>query len=135
MGKHGLLDGPLAKESICVMAGYYQFFREILMAFELGGSFILLCDSRSPTFVYKNRNISRGLMPFLLSLIPDHLHPKIKVLYIQGVVAAIRETGRHDWIGEFEKKIKSEINKETLDEATRIIMNNIGEQCNKTYDY
>jgi len=104
MEKYGLLDGLLAKESICVMAGYYQFFRETLMAFELGGSFILLCDSRSPTFVYKNRNISRGLMPFLLSLIPDHLHPNIKVLYIQEVVAAISETGQHDWIGEFEKK-------------------------------
>jgi len=104
MEKHGLLNGPLTKESICVMAGYYQFFREVLMSFELGGSFILLCDSRSPTFAYKDRNTNRGLIPFLLSLIPNHLHSKIKVLYIQQVVEAIRETGRHRWMEEFEKK-------------------------------
>ena len=104
MEKHNLLDGPLAKESICVMAGYYQFFREVLMALEFGGSFVLLCDSRSPTFAYKDRNTSRGLMNFLLSLIPEHLHSKIKVLYIQEVVEAIQKTGRHEWVDEFEKK-------------------------------
>jgi hypothetical protein len=43
-------------------------------------------------------------MPFLLSLTPDHLHAKVKILYIQEVVNAIRETGNHEWIGEFEKK-------------------------------
>ena len=26
MGKHGFLDGPLAKDSVCIMASYYQFF-------------------------------------------------------------------------------------------------------------
>lgn len=104
MKKHGLLKGPLAKESICIMAGYYQFFREVLMALELGDVFILLCDSRSPTFAYKDRDTNRGLIPFLLSLIPQHLHPKVKILYIHEVVEEIRETGRHEWIGEFEKK-------------------------------
>ncbi|MBL6983852.1 MAG: hypothetical protein ISR58_21925 [Anaerolineales bacterium] len=104
MKKHGLINGPLAKESTCIMAGYYQFFREVLMTLELGGVFVLLCDSRSPTFVYQDRSSSRGLMPFLLSLIPGHLHSKIKILYIQEVVEAIRESGRHVWIGEFEKK-------------------------------
>lgn len=104
MKKHGLLEGPLADESTCIMAGYYQFFREVLMALALGGFFILLCDSRSPTFAYKNRNVSRGLMPFLLSLVPDDLHPKIKILYIQEVIEAIRESGQHEWVWEFEKK-------------------------------
>ncbi len=104
MKKYSLLDGLLAKESTCIMAGYYQFFREVLMALELGGIFILLCDSRSPTFAYQARNVHRGLMPFLISLIPSHLHSKIKVLYIQEVVMAIKETDRHEWVGEFEKK-------------------------------
>jgi len=104
MERHGFLDGPLARESTCIMAGYYQFFREILMALEFGGVFALLCDSRSPTFAYQDRNTSRGLMPFLLSLIPGHLHSKIKILYIQEVVRAVKETGQHEWIGEFEKK-------------------------------
>ncbi len=104
MKKHGLLEGPLSDESACIMAGYYQFFREVLMAMELGGVFILLCDLRSPTFAYEDRDTNRGLIPFLLSLIPHHLHPKVKILYIQEVVEAIRETGRHEWICEFEKK-------------------------------
>jgi len=104
MKKQGLLDGPLADEATCIMAGYYQFFREVLMALELGGAFVLLCDSRSPTFAFQDRNASRGLMPFLLSLIPGHIHSKIKVLYIQEVVGAIREMVRHDWVGEFERK-------------------------------
>ena len=104
MEKHGLLDEPLAKEATCIMAGYYQFFREVLMSIEMRGVFVLLCDSRSPTFAYQDRSASRGLMPFLLSLIPGHLHSKIKLLYIQELVDAIRESGRHEWVGEFEIK-------------------------------
>lgn len=104
MKKHGLLEGPLSDESACIMAGYYQFFREVLMALEFSGVFILLCDLRSPTFTYKDRDTNRGLIQFLLSLIPHYLHTKVKILYIQEVVEAIRETGRHEWISEFEKK-------------------------------
>ena len=104
MKKHGFLEGPLAKESTCIMPGYYQFFREVLMALELGGVFVLLCDSRSPTFAYKSKDTNRGLFPFLLSLVPERLHPKIKIIYIQEVVDAIRESGRHEWISEFEMK-------------------------------
>lgn len=104
MERHGLLDGPLSADSVCILAGYYQFFRELLMALELGGDFVLLCDARSPAFVYQDRNASRGLLPFLLSLIPEHLNSKVKVLYIQELVEAIRKTGRHKWIGEFERK-------------------------------
>lgn len=104
MKKHGLLEGPLAKETLCIMPGYYQFFREFLMALEFGGAFVLLCDSRSPTFSYGIRDAQRGIFPFLLSLVPEHLHPKIKIVYFQEVVDAIRETGNHEWIGEFEVK-------------------------------
>ena len=85
-------------------ACYKQFFREFLMALELGDAFVLLCDSRSPTFSFKTRDAQRGLFPFLLSLVPEHLHPKVKILYIQEVVEAIRGSGRHEWIGEFETK-------------------------------
>ena len=43
-------------------------------------------------------------MPFLLSVLPEHLHTKVKVLYIQELVEAIRATGRHEWIDAFALK-------------------------------
>jgi hypothetical protein len=52
------------------MASYYLFFREVLMVLELDGAFVLICDRRSPTFTYRDADAKRGLMPFLLSLIP-----------------------------------------------------------------
>ena len=86
------------------MAGYYQFFREFLMALESGGYFVLICDSRSPTFAYHNREITRGLIPFLLSIIPEELHERFRVLYIQEILDEIWATDRHEWVNDFEKK-------------------------------
>ncbi len=50
------------------------------------------------------RGAIRGLMPFLLSLNPPAAHARIHVVYIQDVVSAIRESVRHEWLGEFERK-------------------------------
>lgn len=94
----------LLEDSICIMTSYYQFFREALMALELGGDFVLLCDRRSPTFAYGDTNTERGMMPFLLSLLPDSAIERIAVITIQDVVEAIRATGRHEWVSEFEAK-------------------------------
>ena len=58
----------------------------------------------------RDRDVERGLMPFLLLLIPAAARARIKVLYIQDVVTAIRESGRHEWIGEFERKYGLEEN-------------------------
>jgi len=66
------------------------------MALELGGAFVLICDRRSPTFTYRDGGAERGLMPFLLSLIPTAASARIKVLYIQDVVSAILESGRYE---------------------------------------
>ncbi len=62
MEKHGFLNGPLGQNATCVMTTYYQFFREVLMAFELGGDFVLLCDRRSPTFTYGGNDAQRGIV-------------------------------------------------------------------------
>ena len=62
MEKHGFLNGPLGQNATCVMTTYYQFFREVLMAFELGGDFVLLCDRRSPTFTYGGNDAQRGII-------------------------------------------------------------------------
>jgi hypothetical protein len=104
MEKHGFLNGPLGQNATCIMTTYYQFFREILMAFELGGIFVLLCDRRSPTFAYGDNDAQRGIMTFLMSLLPESARERIAVVTIQDVVEAIRTIGRHEWIGEFEKK-------------------------------
>ena len=103
--KHGFLQGALANNATCILAAYYQFFREVLFAIEKQGCFILLCDERNPTFVARVDEQVRGLYPFLLSFVPDGLKAKVKAITIQQVVVAIKSTSRHgDWIAEFERK-------------------------------
>ena len=63
-----------------------------------------VCDSRSPTFAYGNGDMERGMTPFLLSLLPDEATKHIAVVTIQDVAEAIRASGRHEWINEFEAK-------------------------------
>ena len=60
MDKHKFLDGPLAEDSTCIMTSYYQFFREALMALELGGDFVMLCDAahRPSLMVMMTQNVA-----------------------------------------------------------------------------
>ena len=76
----------------------------MLLAFKLEGSFVLLCDRRSPAFAYGDGDAQRGLFPFLASLLPQPARDRVKLVAIQDIVSAIRKTKRHEWIGEFEKK-------------------------------
>jgi POLQ-like helicase len=102
--KHGFLSGIIGQNATCILATYYQFFREVIFALELGGSFVLLSDERSPTFGCDGPQGKRGLMPFLLSLLPESVHNRVATVGIQQVVAAIRSSGRHEWIAQFERK-------------------------------
>lgn len=102
--KYGFLEGPIGRDSTCILAVHYQFFREVLFALELGGSFVLLYDQRNPTFKCDGPFGERGLMPLLLSFVPTHLRPRVSTLTIQQVVAAIKHTSQNDWISEFESK-------------------------------
>ena len=86
------------------IASYYQFFREVIFALELGGSFVLLSDERSLTFSCDGPQGKRGLMPFLLSLVPQSVLPRVATVSVQQVVAAIKASERHGWITEFERK-------------------------------
>jgi hypothetical protein len=43
-------------------------------------------------------------MPFLLSLTPQSFHTRVASVGIQQVVSAIKSSGRHAWITEFERK-------------------------------
>lgn len=104
--KHGFLDGPLSQDTACILTSHYQFFREVLFALELGGIFVLLSDERSPTFhcVSKDGTTCRGLMPFLIGLVPEKLRPRIVSITVQEVVKAIEDSGRYPWVEEFKTK-------------------------------
>jgi len=43
-------------------------------------------------------------MPLLLSFMPEALRDRVTMLSLQQVVWAIKSTGRHEWIQEFESK-------------------------------
>jgi len=102
--KHRLLEGPLGTDASCVLANHYQFFREVGLALENDGVFVLLSDERSPVFWCDGPLGERGLMAHLLKLVPGSLRHRIARVSIQQLVGAIKATGRHAWIAEFERK-------------------------------
>lgn len=107
MEKHSFLDGPIRAERLCVMAQYYQFFRTVLFALEHGRPCVLMSDARSPAFDNRGRDgkqPQRGVLPLLLDFVPEYVRPQVKAITIQEVVVAIRASGRHPWISEFEHK-------------------------------
>lgn len=102
MSDYGFLQGLILDSPTCILANYYQFFREVLFAIHQGGYFILLCDDRNPTFLNDGPKGTRGLWPFLVSLIPDSVQTRLKRISIQEVFRAIRASGRHeDWTDQF----------------------------------
>ena len=104
MEKHGFLSGPCGTSPICPLALYYQFFREVLFAIELGGDFVLLYDARNPTFYCPGALGERGLMPFLLTFVPEALRSRVHSISIQQVVETYRQYQNLTWVAEFEKK-------------------------------
>ncbi len=91
---------------VCPFASYYQFYREVMFAIASGGRFVLLHDARNPAFLKSAPGQPpRGLWPFLIESIPADLRDRVGRITMQSVVAAIRESGRHnDWIDEFSSK-------------------------------
>lgn len=105
LDKHGFLAGPLGGDSTCILALHCQFFREVLFAVEHSGTFVLLSDARSPTFECRGRDgRRRGLLDFLLGLVPAPLSTCVGQISIQQVVAQLKDLGQYPWIGDFEEK-------------------------------
>ena len=102
--KHGFLSGPAGSGPICPLALYYQFFRELLFAIELGGDFVLLYDERNPSFYADGVAGQRGLMPFLLTFVPEGLRRRVHSITLQQVVRAYQRHEALTWLAEFEKK-------------------------------
>lgn len=104
MEKHGFLGGTFRSDGNCALANHYQFFREVGVALENKGAFVLLSDERSPVFWRDGPLGERGLMAYLLPLVPESLRHRIGCVSIQQVGRAIKASGRHPWVTEFERK-------------------------------
>lgn len=104
MDKYGFTYN-LRRERQCIFVAHYQFFREVLFSLEKGGIFILLSDERSPVFHCDVKGTNRGLMPFLLTFVPQKLRGRILSISVQELVNEIQAVGNHnDWINEFKRK-------------------------------
>ncbi|MBK4737313.1 hypothetical protein JJB74_22060 [Noviherbaspirillum sp. DKR-6] len=104
MRKHGITDG-LENERLCIFTLHYQFFREVIFSVEKNGTFVVLFDKRSPVFRCRAGEKEGGLLPFLLSYLPDSIKAKVVSLSMQELVAQIEtRPAHHDWIFEFKRK-------------------------------
>ena len=104
MDRYGFTDN-LRQERQCIFVAHYQFFREVLFSLEKGGIFILLSDERSPVFHCDVKEANRGLIPFLLTFVPQKLKGRILSISVQELVSEIQAIRNHnDWINEFKRK-------------------------------
>ena len=104
MKKYDITTG-VVNEKQCLFLAHYQFFREVLLTLEKGGTFVLLSDERSPVFHCKSDRVERGIMPFLTEFIRAQYRKYIVSISIQELVGHLRTNERHqDWIGDFEEK-------------------------------
>jgi len=104
MQKYGIDKGPIGNDAVCILTNHYQFFREAIFAFEHEGIFLLLCDERSPVFYTDGPRGPRGVMPFLVGLLPDKLQRHVSFVTVQELVAEIELHGKDKWLGEFKDK-------------------------------
>jgi len=106
LDQRGFLSGSMLHDRTCFLAAHYQFFREALFAFQLGGSFILITDERNPAFCAVGPGGERGVLLLLLSLVPSSLRDSIGHITIQQLASAIKASARHDWIEDFNRKYR-----------------------------
>jgi hypothetical protein len=102
--KHGFLEGAMGRDALCMLSEHYQFFRELILALEKGGIFVLLSDDRSPVFRCQGPKGERGLLPLLLSLVPAEIKRSVAQVSVQELVGEIEKTGKHGWIKDFKEK-------------------------------
>jgi len=99
------INEAIRKDRQCLFVAHYQFFREVILAIEKGGTFVLLSDDRSPVFKCRSGDREKGLMPFLTGLLPEQIRTFVSSISIQELVGEIKQHERHrDWVFQFEKK-------------------------------
>lgn len=102
--KYNIHEGAIGQDALCVLSQHYQFFRELILALEKGGIFVLLSDDRSPVFRCKGPQGERGLMPLLIGLLPSELKQCVAQVSVQDLVLEIEKTENCDWIENFKDK-------------------------------
>lgn len=95
----GFFPDPVTPEEECLLAQHFCFFRQLCFTLALDGSFVLLHDARNPVFTGDT-----SLLAYLTQFVPARYHAQIYSITIQQVVQAIKDSGRHPWINEFEQK-------------------------------
>jgi len=104
MAKHGITEA-IRNDRQCLFTVHYQFFREVILAIEKGGTFVLLSDERSPVFRCPSGETEKGLMPFLTGLLPARLQERVASISTQELIGTIEQHKKHhDWVFEFKKK-------------------------------
>ena len=93
MIKYGITT-ILKNERQCILLAHYQFFREVLLSLEKGGTFVLLSDDRSPVFHCKSDGDQRGIMPLLIECIPSQYRNSIVSISIQELVGLLKSNKR-----------------------------------------
>lgn len=104
MQQHGLDQGPIGRDTMCVLVSHYQFFRELLFALEKGGIFVLLSDERSPVFQCDGPLGERGLVPLLTALLPPEVKHKVAMISIQEMLREIGSRDGNEWTYDFADK-------------------------------
>lgn len=67
------------------------------------GYFVMLIDKRNPAFQKSNGKAERGLIPFLISLLPEKYKDVVKVIYMQDVVNML-DISKYNWKDDFKLK-------------------------------
>ena len=89
MRRHSLLDCDLGESNECPFRRYFQFFRELLVALEYRGIYVLLYDEHNPTFIAPEGSKRTGVFTFLRSRLPDEIQPFVKSFTVQEVLREI----------------------------------------------
>ena len=104
MRQHGLLESGLQRDTWCPFINHYQFYRELLLALQKGGYFVLLGDARSPVFVRQDRGVAKGTRSRLVALLSPRVRSSVAYLTVQQLVERAEQIGGHDWTAAFRAK-------------------------------
>ncbi|MBI2836106.1 MAG: hypothetical protein HYX85_00230 [Chloroflexi bacterium] len=107
MRRYGLLTEQMRSDSWCPFSTLYQAYRVILFSLEKRGHFLLLYDSRNPSFVAERINVRRGLFYRVYESLPENVKDRCHSLSTQSVVSILQKHPELDWVDEVVAKYYS----------------------------
>lgn len=90
----------------CPFTEFYQAYRLLLSALESQGQcyFMLIHDTRNPTFQINDNGRDRGRFVRFKGLLPEDIKKKVFILSIQQIVEYFKEHRKSNWLAEFQEK-------------------------------